>query len=147
MVLTEILEVGNFTANIKSKLSLRSLPEQMQAGSAHHSAVSRAAVHGDTASFEQQPDLHTALRGAPDVVVLALQPMGYKMHCETDPEKALKWVNESVVLPDIGELVASPADQSICHCASVLPSGSVCQCIHNAAWTALVHSKSNNTFH
>ena len=112
MVLTEILEVGDLSANIKAELLLRSLPEQMQAGSAPHLAVGCAAVHADPALPEHQEsafDLHTALRGAADVAVLALQPMGYKMQCETDPEKALKWVYESVVLPDIGELAASPA--------------------------------------
>ena len=74
------------------------------------------------------------------------------MHCETDPEKALKWVYESVVLPDIGEqgpnLQAQPTRAHVtvlqsCHMVSV----SVLCCIHNAAWTALVHSKSKNALH
>ena len=81
-------------------------------------------MHADAALPEQQDspfDLHTALRRAADFAFLALQPMGYKLHCETDPEKALKWVYESVVLPDIGELAASSAYKSM----SLLPNGSV----------------------
>lgn len=57
--------------------------------------------------------------------VPALQPMGYKLHCETDPEKALKWVNESVVLPDIGELAASSAYWE--HIPFEFPTWSLCQ--------------------
>ena len=131
MVLTEILEVGDLSANMKAELLLRPLPEQMQAGSARHSAAGCAAVHVDAILPEQQEaafDLHTALRGAADSVVLALQPMGYKMHCETDPEKALKWVYESVVLPDIGELAASPAYWSCVTLHQCCPVWSVCQC-------------------
>ena len=68
---------------------------------------------------------------------LALQPMGYKLHCETDPEKALKWVYESVVLPDIGELAASSAYKSISLCSSTAQWVilSVLCCIHSAAST------------